>query len=85
MWANGARNGVDDGKGGKQGSSVHPFILVQSATKGEFLGIYFRNSNAMSPVIKYTDDGKSTFSFITVGGQIEMYIMMKGSAKEIIK
>jgi len=39
----------------------------------------------MSPVIRYTDDGKSTFSLITIGGQLEMYFMVKGSPKDIIK
>jgi len=25
---------------------VHPFVLIQGKNKGDFTGIYFRNSNA---------------------------------------
>jgi alpha-glucosidase (family GH31 glycosyl hydrolase) len=48
------------------------------------MGIYFRNSNAMSPVIRYTDGGKSVLSYISTGGNIEIYFMQRASAKEII-
>lgn len=30
--------------------------------------MFFRNSNAQSPVLKYTEDGKSTLSYIALGG-----------------
>jgi len=56
MWASGGFMTDDDGTGGKQSFGVHPFALVQSAVKGEYLGVYFRNTNAMSPVIRYTGD-----------------------------
>ena len=51
------------------------------------MGIYFRNSNAMSPVIRKNPGygTGSTLSYITIGGQLEMYFMFKGTAKEIIK
>ena len=85
MWADASNAGVyDNGQGGLQQSSVHPFALVQTAVKGEFMGIYFRNSNAMSPVIRYTDGGKAVLSYISTGGNIEIYFMQKASAKEII-
>ena len=64
---------------------VHPFALIESSQKGEFFGIYFRNTNAMSPVITYTGDSTSTLSYITTGGQIEIYLMMRGTPKQIIK
>jgi len=64
---------------------VHPFALVQTAISGEFFGIYFRGSNAMSPVIKFTGDSTSTLSYISTGGDIEIYFMFKGSPKQIIK
>ena len=54
MWANGQETPYDNGRGGQQTYGVHPFVLVQTAVPGEFVGIYFRNSNAMSPVIQYT-------------------------------
>jgi len=38
------------------------------------MGLFFRNSNAMTPVIRYNDDGTSTLSFITIGGQLEVMI-----------
>lgn len=51
------------------------------------MGIYFRNSNAMSPVIRKGPllGSGSILSYITIGGQLEMYFMFKGTAKEIIK
>jgi len=85
MWANGQETPIDDGLGGKQTYGVHPFALVQTAVKGEYLGIYFRNTNAMSPVLRYTDADKAVLSYITTGGQIEIYFMFKGGAKDIIK
>ena len=46
MWASGKNNVYDDGLGGKNSYGVHPFILVQSKKKGDYFGMYFRNSNA---------------------------------------
>lgn len=60
-------------------------MLVQTAVKGEFFGMFFRNSNAMSPVIQYKDEDEALLSFITTGGQLEIYFMFKGSAKQIIQ
>lgn len=69
MWARGADSPYDDGTGGKQVYGVHPFMLVQSKKKQEFFGIWFRNSNAQSPLIKYNQtNGGSTLSYITTGG-----------------
>lgn len=85
MWANGQETPYDDGFGGKQTYGVHPFILVQTNKTTEYLGVFFRNSNAMSPVIRHLNDSKSLFSYITTGGQIEIYFMFKGSAKTIIQ
>jgi len=85
MWANGQETPYDDGTGYKQTYGVHPFALVQTSVKSQFMGIFFRNSNAMSPIITHNDDGKSTLSYISTGGTVEIYFMLKGSAKEIIK
>ena len=84
MWANGQRPAYDTGEGGGNSYGVHPFALVQTKVKGEYLGIYFRNSGAQSPVIRYTGDDTATLSYIAIGGNIEMYLFFKGSAKEII-
>jgi alpha-glucosidase (family GH31 glycosyl hydrolase) len=85
MWANGQQTPTDNGLGGNQTYGVHPFMLVQTATPGEYFGVYFRNTNAMSPVIQHTGESQSTFSYITTGGQIEIYLMFKGGPKDIIK
>jgi alpha-glucosidase (family GH31 glycosyl hydrolase) len=58
---------------------------VQTAKKDEFMGLYFRNSNAMSPVLYYTGESTSTLSFIATGGQLEVYFLFKGTPKQIIK
>jgi alpha-glucosidase (family GH31 glycosyl hydrolase) len=85
MWANGQDSQYDDGKGMKQSYGVHPFALIQTSDKpGQFMGIWFRNTNAMSPVITHKDDGKAVLSYITIGGKIHAYFFMQGTAKEII-
>ena len=85
MWASGDEIKNDNGLGGQQSYGVHPFALVQTAVKGEYLGIYFRNTNAMSPVIRHTNNDTAILSYISTGGTIEIYFMFKGSAKDIIK
>lgn len=85
MWASGEKDYSDNGTADKQTFGVHPFVLVQSSIKSEFVGIWFRNSNAQSPVVKFIDDGKTRFSYITTGGQLEIYFMFKGGAKDIIR
>ena len=86
MWANGRSAAqYDDGMGGKQTYGVHPFALVQTAVKGEFMGIYFRNTNAASPIITHKNDSTATISYITTGGDIEIYWFLKHTAKDIIK
>jgi alpha-glucosidase (family GH31 glycosyl hydrolase) len=52
--------------------------------------MYFRNSNAMTPIITFYDnpiDGSKTskLSYITTGGQLEVYFFIHGSALDIIK
>ena len=85
MWSNGQRNPYDDGTGYLQTYGVHPYALVQCKEKTEFIGIFFRNSNAQSPILTYNDDNiTSTLSYITTGGALEIYFFTKGTAKEII-
>jgi len=81
MWANGQETPYDDGKGGKQTYGVHPFALVQTKDPKEFMGIFFRNTNAQSPVLVFNDDGGSTLSYITTGGSLDIYFFFKGTAK----
>lgn len=46
MWANAQETPYDDGTGGHQTYGVHPFVLVQTKNVGEYMGLFFRNSNA---------------------------------------
>ena len=86
MWANGRNESYDDGSGGKQTYGVHPFALIQTQDRSEWMGIFFRNANAQSPVITNNDTAStSTLTYVTTGGELEMYFFTKGSAKQIIK
>jgi hypothetical protein len=49
------------------------------------MGIYFRNSNAASPIVTYKNNSEATISYITTGGEIEIYYFLKDSAKNVIK
>jgi len=51
MWSNGRATPYDDGSGGLQTYGVHPFALIQTQQKDEWMGIFFRNANAQSPNI----------------------------------
>jgi len=82
MWANGRKESYDDGTtGGKQTYGVHPFALIQSQEATEWLGIFFRNANAQSPVITNKANDTATLTYLTTGGQLEMYFFTKGNAK----
>jgi hypothetical protein len=77
MWANDHHQGNDDGSGGMAGQGVHPFALVQSKQSGIYFGMFFRNSNAQSPIVQFNNDGSSVLSYVT----IEIYFFWKGTAK----
>jgi len=53
MWSDGfnGQSTLDTGlgRGGQYG--VHPFILVQTKKSQKYVGIYFRNANAQTPII----------------------------------
>jgi len=85
MWAHGQPSPYDDGTGRKGVYGVHPFMLIQGKRKGDFFGLYFRNSNAQTLIINHNKtDGTSKLSYITIGGQIEIYFFIHGSPKDII-
>lgn len=84
MFANGQETPYDDGSGGKQVYGVHPFCLVKARTSGQFFGIFFRNSNAMATVTTFNEDGTTTLSYITTGGNLDINFFFKGTAKQII-
>lgn len=86
MWAHGQPSPYDDGSGRKGVYGVHPFLLIQGKRKDDFFGLYFRNSNAQTPIITFNDTtGGSKLSYITTGGQLEIYFFIHGSALDIIK
>jgi alpha-glucosidase (family GH31 glycosyl hydrolase) len=86
MWASGQDSPYDDGQGRKGLYGVHPFVLVQSGkAKDDYFGMFFRNSNAQSPVLSYLKDGKAVLSYITIGGQLEVYFFLHGSAKNVVQ
>ena len=39
----------------------------------------------MTPVLKFNPDGTSTLSFITIGGDLDLYVFIKGTAKDVIE
>jgi alpha-glucosidase (family GH31 glycosyl hydrolase) len=77
MWSKGGAPLNFKGRGGLSG--VHPFAMFETAKNRRFVGIFFRNSNQMTPVVRFNDDGTSTLSFITIGGELEMYFFMQGT------
>jgi alpha-glucosidase (family GH31 glycosyl hydrolase) len=86
MWADGQPSPYDDGSGRRGEYGVHPFLLVQTkAGQDDFFGMYIRNANAMTPIITFNEDGTSKLSFITIGGQIEIFFFIHGSAQDVIK
>jgi hypothetical protein len=58
MWPNG-QNGLNEpdngrGRGGEYG--MHPFILSQTKKSQQYVGIFFRNSNAQVPILRFKDE-----------------------------
>ena len=39
----------------------------------------------MTQVLKFNPDGTSTLSFITIGGDLDLYVFIKGTPKEVIE
>lgn len=83
MWSQDKEHELDHGYGGKQLASMHPFCLIKSGQSDEFLGIFFRSSNAQAPIVRY-DKTDAILSYITTGGNLDINFFFKGSAKEII-
>jgi alpha-glucosidase (family GH31 glycosyl hydrolase) len=85
MWASGKDPQADNGKGRGGLSGVHPFVMFETNQKRRFVGLFFRNSAAMTPIITYNDDGTGLISLISIGGDIDVQIFVKGTAKEVIE
>jgi hypothetical protein len=56
MWSSGQDEVEDNGFGRKGTFGVHPFALVRSGkSTSDYVGLYFRNANAQSPIISTND------------------------------
>ena len=85
MFARNSSDTHDDGRSGLQGAGVHPFLLVETARKGDYFGMYFHNSNAQAPIINFNPDGTTKMSYITTGGVIQVFFFLQGSAEFVIQ
>jgi len=56
MWPTDNKAEYDSGLGGKQLQGMHPFCLIKTKESDEFFGIFFRSSNAQSPIVQYRND-----------------------------
>lgn len=75
----------DDGLGGKSANHIHPFMLCQTEKKKDFFGIFFASTQPqVFEIVKFTNSTKMVVNYITLGGILEFYVIMRGSAQEII-
>ena len=77
---------ADDGYGGKSSNHIQPFMLCQSAAKRDFFGMFFASTAPqVFEVVKFTNSSRMVLNYITIGGSLEFYVFMRGSAQEIIQ
>jgi alpha-glucosidase (family GH31 glycosyl hydrolase) len=62
---------------------MHPFALVKLNDEDEFFGIFFRNTNAQSPIISHRHDSH-ILSYVTTGGNLDIIFFGRGTAREVI-
>ena len=75
---------TDNGLGDKNGNHIHPFIMCQTQDK-DFMGMFFVGSAPQQfEIISTKNDGRMILNYITIGGPIEVYTIMRGKAEEII-
>jgi alpha-glucosidase (family GH31 glycosyl hydrolase) len=76
---------ADLGMGGTHGSQVQPFILGQTKNKKDWYGIFFMGGGAQSfEIVSVEGTDQVILNYITLADTIEFYIIMRGSAKDII-
>lgn len=51
---------------------------------GNFIGMFFQNSNAQQLQIKFAKDGDSRINFRTVGGILDIFFFMGGTADDVV-
>lgn len=72
---------LDDGLGGKSGNHIQPFMLCQTEERKDFFGMFFASTGPqVFEVVKYTNSTKMVVNYITVGGALEFYVFLRGTA-----
>lgn len=72
---------TDDGLGGKSGNHIHPFLLCQTEQKKDFFGMFFASTGPqVFEVVKFYNSTKMVVNYITIGGALEFYVFLRGSA-----
>jgi len=89
LWSRGRQNEPmpeDTGKGGAEGAQVLPFLLGQTHNKQDWYGIFFvGGAPSAFEVVKVANSSNVILNYLTMSDQMEMYIIMRGSAKFIIQ
>lgn len=89
LWSKGRQNeplDEDTGLGGYQGAQPLPFILGQTQKHSDWFGLFFVGGEASSyELISVADKDSVILNYITMGDQIEFYVIMRGTAEAIIK
>lgn len=89
LWSKGRQNeplDEDIGLGGYQGAQPLPFILGQTQKHSDWFGLFFVGGEASSyELISVADKDSVILNYITMGDQIEFYVIMRGTAEAIIK
>jgi len=75
---------VATGEGNSQTYGTHPFLMCKTKAN-QFIGILFYNSNAQEINIRFASQEKSIITYRTVGGILDIYYFMAGTADEVIQ
>jgi len=60
--------------------------MCQTKTKGEYVGMFFMASTAqVFEVIHFAGFNESVINYIQLGGALEIYVFIRGSATDIVK
>jgi lysosomal alpha-glucosidase len=63
---------------------THPFLMAKTEDD-KFVGILFYNSNPQQVEIRYSTSGKSLINYKTIGGILDIYFFLSGTADEVIR
>lgn len=60
--------------------------MCQTEEKKDFFGIYFASTGPqVFEVVKFYNSTKMVINYITIGGALEFYVMVRGTAQEIVQ